>query len=218
MAWCPNCKRKYNDNLKRCPECDVDLVDAMTLKEELMESIQPYAFKEDFTMQDLVDELDGSDKRPEEAKKYKSAVDRYADARSRAFSSLFIGVLGLAAMILDLTGVLNMPLHGFAVYTMAGVFALFALYGIVSVMKSKKLLPLIGKEQTQINEIKKWYYADGVHKNTLSGLEKRLSDESEEEWYLRKYRTICVLLKKQFPNEDEQLLDKLASDFCEEVL
>lgn len=216
MAWCPECKRKYNDNITRCPDCDVELVDAVTLKEELLDSIKPYEFKEDFTMQDLVDDLDGSGKRPEEAKKYKSAMERYANARSTAFSFLVIGGLGLAAMILDMAGILNMPLQGFAVYTMAGVFALFFLFGAASIIKSKKLLPAVGKEQAQINAIKKWYHTDGAHRDAMSGLDKKAADEAEEEWYLRKYRTICLLLKKQFPDADEQLLDKLAADFCEE--
>lgn len=216
MAWCPSCKRKFNDDLKRCPDCDVELVDAVTLRDELLEGLKPYEFKEDFTMQDLVDEMDGSDKRPQEAKKYKSAMDRYADARSTAFSFLVIGVLGLAAMILDITGTLNMPLQGFAVYTMAGLFALFFLFGAASIIKSKKLLPDIRKEQAQINAIQKWYHTDGIHEEAMSALEKRPSDESEEEWYLRKYRTVCLLLKKHFPDVNEQLIDKLASDFCEE--
>ena len=216
MAWCPKCKRKFKEDLVRCPDCDVDLVDAVSLKEELLDSIKPYEFKDDFTMQDLMDELDGSDKRPEEVKKYKSARDRYADARSRAFSFLFIGVIGLAAMILDMVNILHMPLQGFAVYTMAGVFAIFFLLGVSYIMKSKKLLPVMKKEQALIYEIKKWYHAEGVHEDRSTGLDQKQVDESEEEWFLRRYQTICMILKKQFPNTDEQLLDKLASDFCEE--
>ena len=217
MAWCPKCKKEYTEDITHCPDCNVDLVDTLSLKEELLDSLKPYAFKEDFTMQDLVDELEGSDRRPEEAKKYKSARERYADARSTAFTFMFIGGLGLAAMILDMTGILHMPLDGFAVYTMAGLFAVFFLFGAASMKKSKKLLTAIGEEQTLIHEIKKWYHIDGIREDVLSGLEKSSADESEEEWYLRKYRTICLLLKKQFPDADEHLLDKLASDFCEEA-
>ena len=70
------------------------------LKKELMSSLKPYAFKEDFTLQDLVDELDGSDKKPQSARVFKSARERYANARSTAFTFIFIGILGLATSIL----------------------------------------------------------------------------------------------------------------------
>ena len=70
------------------------------LKKELMSSLKPYAFKEDFTLQDLVDELDGSDKKPQSARVFKSARERYANARSAAFTFIFIGILGLTTSIL----------------------------------------------------------------------------------------------------------------------
>lgn len=217
MAWCPNCKNEFSEGITRCPDCDVELVDTLSLKEELLDSLKPYAFKEDFTMQDLVDELDSSDKRPPSAKLYKSAKERYADARSTAFSFLLVGGLGLAAMVLDIAGIFSLPFHGFAVYTMTAVFGIFFLIGLVSMKKSKKLLSSIAEEQAQIRIIQKWYQTDGIHADTLTDLEKHFTDESAEERYLKKYDVVRTLLKNQFPNVDETLLDKLASDFCEEV-
>ena len=35
--------------------------------------------------------------------------------------------------------------------------------------------------------------------------------------YLQKYEIVRTLLKGQFPEVEEALLDKLASDFCEEA-
>lgn len=168
-------------------------------------------------MQDLVDELDGSDKKPKASKLYKSAEERYADSRSSAFSFLFIGGLGLAATVLDIAGVFHFPFHGFAVYTMAAIFAVFCVIGLISMKNSKKYLSSIGEEQAQIQAIKKWYQTDGIHSDALAALNEHFTEEPEEARYLQKYELICTLLKGQFPEVDETLLDKLASDFCEEA-
>lgn len=217
MAWCPKCKSEYTEGITRCPDCDIELVDTLSLKEELLDSLKPYEFKDDFTMQDLVDELDGSDKKPQAAKLYKSAEERYADSRSSAFAFLFIGSLGLAATVLDIVGVFSFPFHGFAVYTMAAVFAVFCIIGLVSVKNSKKILSSIADEQAQIQAIREWYQSDGIHADALAALEEHFTDEPDEVRYLQKYEIIRTLLKGQFPEADEALTDKLASDFCEEA-
>ena len=46
------------------------------------------------------EELDGSDKKPQSARLFKSARERYANARSTAFTFIFIGILGLTTSIL----------------------------------------------------------------------------------------------------------------------
>ena len=213
MAWCPKCNKEYSGEITHCPDCNVELQDMVSLRNELLDSLKPYAFKEDFTMQDLVDELDGSDKKPQSAKLYKSARDRYADARSTAFSFLFIGGIGLAVSVLNLVGIFTLPLHGFAVYTMTAVFSIFVLIGLFSMKESQKHLAAIGKEQDQIQAVKKWYREDGIHADVLCSLET--SNEPEEERYLKKYKMIGELLRSQFPDVEEALLDQRASDFCE---
>lgn len=217
MAWCPKCKSEYTEGITHCPDCDVDLVDTLSLKEEILDSLKPYEFKEDFTMQDLVDELDGSDKKPKSAKLYKSPAERYADNRSSAFAFLFVGGLGMAAMILSLVGVIAVPFHDFAVFTMTAVFAVFLVIGMISMKNSKKLLPVIQQEREQIQAIQKWYQTDGIHADALAALEEHFTDEPEEAHYLQKYEIVRTLLKGQFPEVEEALLDKLASDFCEEA-
>ncbi len=48
----------------------------------------------------LEKELDGSDKKPQSARLFKSAWERYTNARSTAFTLIFIGILGLTTSIL----------------------------------------------------------------------------------------------------------------------
>ena len=91
MAWCTKCKKEYSDEFSSCPNCNTNPQSTSALGSELMDSLKPYAFKEDFTMQDLVDDLEDTDGIPKSAKLYKSARDYYADARSTAFAFFLIG-------------------------------------------------------------------------------------------------------------------------------
>lgn len=202
MAWCTKCKKEYSDEFSSCPNCNINSQSTSALGSELMDSLKPYAFKEDFTMQDLVDDLEDTDGIPKSAKLYKSARDYYADARSTTFAFFFIGFLGLAATISDMVGIINFPLPGLALYTMTLIFAVFVLIGVYSMGRAKKYLGSIQEEDALTNSIKKWYYTTGMH-----------SDEKENRSFLQKYERIRVLLKNQFPNVNEAFLDKLAADF-----
>ena len=61
MAWCTKCKKEYSDEFSSCPNCNTNPQSTSALGSELMDSLKPYAFKEDFTMQDLVDDLEDTD-------------------------------------------------------------------------------------------------------------------------------------------------------------
>lgn len=202
MAWCTKCKKEYSDEFSSCPNCNTNPQSTSALGSELMDSLKPYAFKEDFTMQDLVDDLEDTDGIPKSAKLYKSARDYYADARSTAFAFFFIGFLGLAATISDMVGIINFPLPGLALYTMTIIFAVFVLICVYSMRRAKKYFVNIQEEDALANSIKKWYYTAEMH-----------SDEKENHSFPQKYERIRVLLKNQFPNVDEAFLDKLAADF-----
>lgn len=69
--------------------------------------------------------LDGPIKRPDESKLFKTVEERCADARSTAMTLLLVGVLGLAAMILAITGSLQLPLPKIAPYSMSVLFLAF---------------------------------------------------------------------------------------------
>jgi hypothetical protein len=43
MAYCPNCKYEYKDNIEECPDCGAKLVDK--LEEETLESIKYVPFR-----------------------------------------------------------------------------------------------------------------------------------------------------------------------------
>ena len=137
MAWCTKCKKEYSDEFSSCPNCNTNPQSTSALGSELMDSLKPYAFKEDFTMQDLVDDLEDTDGIPKSA-----------------FAFFFIGFLGLAATISDMVGIINFPLPGLALYTMTIIFAVFVLIGVYSMRRAKKYLSTSKKKMLLLTALK----------------------------------------------------------------
>lgn len=218
MHWCRNCKKQYSDQSDYCPVCNSELQDVTDLKNELLDSLQPYSFKEDFTMEDLVNDLDETDIKPISAKRYKGAREYYADARSKSFAFFLIGIFGLTATILSIAGVINLQLPGFSLYVMLGVFLGFINVGIYSLRKSRSYLQKIKEEDSIIKSVKTWYFHTGINHELLSSFDGAMSGISVKELYLKKYEIVRSLLKKQFADIDPALLDQLASEFCDDVL
>ncbi|MCI9384459.1 MAG: hypothetical protein HFI24_09705, partial [Lachnospiraceae bacterium] len=54
----------------------------------------------------------------------------------------------------------------------------------------------------------------GIHAEALTALDASLP---EELLYLRRYEAVSELIREHFPDIQEDLLNKLASDFCEEA-
>ena len=148
---------------------------------------------------------------------YKSPKERYEDTRSSAFSLIAIGGIGLVVMILDFAGVIHLPLHNFALFTMTALFVIFLIVGVGSLGSAKKILATADKEAAKIAEIKNWYLNDSAPNAALEALEERFTDDTEEEKELQRYETIRALLDGEFPDVSEVLLDTLASEFSEKL-
>ncbi len=211
MPWCPKCRNEYVEGKKHCPDCDVDLVEELPLKTEApVEIPEDYEFPEDFRPEEI---LEGQRERPAPAKQFKSAGQRYEDARSSAYTFLAVGGLGLIAMIPALAGIYSLPFHDFALFVMTAFFSVFLVIGALSLKNSVNLKASIETEQALIEKIKTWYHTEGIHSGRIEDLD---ADLPEELFYFQKYDAVRQCIQEHFPGIDEALLDKLASDFCEE--
>lgn len=168
---------------------------------------------EEFTLENI---LDGPVKKPASSKIYKSPEERYADAHTTAVAFFAVGGIGLALMILTLAGILSLPINHFALYSMSVFFLIFLVVGFFSQRSSKKILALSGAERARVKKITDWYEAEGIHADALKKLIEEADKDAPEVFYLQKYELLQQLLRQQFPDENEALLDKLASDFSEE--
>ncbi|MEH2958982.1 hypothetical protein [Candidatus Merdisoma sp. JLR.KK006] len=211
MAWCPKCKNEYRKGITHCPDCNMDLVEELELlPEQTIEIPEDYEFPEDF---DPGVVLEGPREKPAHIKPYKSPEERYADMRSSAWTFLFVGGAGFIIIILALIGVYSLPFHDFALVVMLLLFAAFLVIGIVSFKNAGKLKDIAASEHALIEEITAWYHSEGMQSEAVTSLDASLS---EELFYLQKYDAVCRILQEHFPDIREDLLNKLASDFCEE--
>ncbi len=161
--------------------------------------------------------LDGPIKRPDESRLFKTVEERCADAKSTAMTLLLVGVLGLAAMLLAITGSLQLPLPKIAPYSMSVLFLIFIAVAVVQMQKSKKILAEGTAEHTRIKNIKKWFETEGISSPEIASLPVTVPVSELEALYRRKYEAIKGVLHKQFTEEDGKLLDKLAADFSEDA-
>ena len=155
--------------------------------------------------------LDGPIKRPDESKLFKTVEERCADARSTAMTLL------LAAMILAITGSLQLPLPKIAPYSMSVLFLAFIGVAVAQIQKSKKILAEGPAEHARIKNIKKWFETEGIAAPEIAELPVTVPVNELESLYRKKYEAIKEVLHKQFSEEDVKLLDKLAADFSEDA-
>ncbi len=161
--------------------------------------------------------LDGPVKRPEESRLFKTVEERCADAKSTALTLLLVGALGLAAMVLAITGSLQLPLPKIAPYSMSVLFLIFIVVAVVLMQKSKKILAEGPAEHARIQTIKKWFESEGISAPEITALPVTVPVSELEALYRKKYEAIKGVLHRQFADEDGKLLDKLAADFSEDA-
>ena len=143
--------------------------------------------------------------------------ERCADARSTALTLILVGALGLAVMLLVITGSLKLPLPKIAPYSMSVFFLIFLIVGVVFIQKSKKILATAQEEHARIKQIKHWFETQGIASEAVTSLPATVPVSELEALYRRKYEAIKNVLHTQFPEEDKKLLNKLAADFSEDA-
>ncbi len=161
--------------------------------------------------------LDGPVKRPAESRLFKTVEERCADAKSTALTLLLVGILGLAAMILAITGSLQLPLPKIAPYSMSVLFLAFIAVAVAQIRKSKKILAEGPAEHARIRSIQKWFESEGIFSTEIAALPVSVPVSELEVLYRKKYEAIKGVLCIQFPDEDVKLLHKLAADFSEDA-
>lgn len=155
---------------------------------------------------------------------YKSISDKYADNKSASSVLLICGLAGLTFVFLNLFGIVDLPFKGYSKYltsiVMGIMFLIFVFFGFRSISMTKKLKPMVEKEEKlikkSVNYLKKAYKS-----NTL--LPKDFDIESElsfEEQSLFISNCAMNALEKKFDDLPEgfsyYVVDRYYSDIFEE--
>lgn len=217
MAWCPECKCEYVEEITVCADCGCDLV--AELPEEKVKRETLTDISEEFN--DLLSEFeyDEEEERPAYQYRYMNNEEKAEDSRTSAYALLGVGSLGFVLVILFFLGIIDMNMSITGKYMVTGVmgvlFVLFIIMGIVSLKNSRVLTKKAYKENNLTIEIKKWCitYMDRDSMDRELGL----SDQTEELKYFQRIDYMKRMISRQFMNLDEAYLDRLIEEVYPEI-
>lgn len=142
---------------------------------------------------------------------YEETGKKIEDASSTAWSFLFLGILGFAALVLIWTGILPLNIPSatllMATIVLGILFLIFIGVSIHAFHDKKKLIPIKAKEEADISRIRNWfqehYSADAISHGVDEG------DVSIEELYYLRSENISRLLVEEFPELEEAFCEYL---------
>ncbi len=240
MAWCPVCKNEYREGITVCADCGADLVESLEAYEAEQAAVEMDAdvvFADgtivnemdtdvesvDGTIADEMDaDMESSDVPKKEWKKaYRDSASQAEENKSSAYTLLVVGILGVAVVLLILTGVLpfyqNSAMTRYLICGVMGVlFVLFIVFGVIS-MKSFRVLAVKAKsEGTLLMEITKWCEENmsaAIIDKDLTGME----DMVEEQKYFKRADKMKQMIKEKYMNLDEEFLEHFVDDYYQNL-
>ncbi|MCR4685362.1 MAG: hypothetical protein K5649_07845 [Lachnospiraceae bacterium] len=229
MPWCPNCKYEYKDGIKICADCGATLVSSLdeiyAMEEETKrEEMEAYAIKQQ-KLQDMImeqaEEIDMINDEVKEIASFRKAKDKAADYRSSAYALTIVGGLGLIAVILYLSGVINISLSDnirvISVVTLSVMFLFFIFMGIRSFLDAKKCDAISGAEESAEDDAINWFLTayDGAGIDEACHLTG--TDMEEEMKYFARNEFMKQVLKNRFPELSVAHLENLLENLYTQI-
>lgn len=241
MPICPKCKNEYREGFSVCAECKCELVDSF---EEIFEENEIFSKNHDEILNEYINDAEEeteiqkdsliSKERPKDGYKsgiYRNSAERAEDNKSSAWTLLSVGVVGIIALVLAMSGVLPVHFYGITKYMVYGVmFALFILFivmGLVSLRNSKIFAKRAESESSLSDSIKEWCMANLKADELDAVLFKTDEDNgempedvaylSDEEKYFKRNEEIKRLISDKFINLDEGFLEDFADHIYEDI-
>lgn len=217
--WCPKCKNEYVSGVTHCPDCDVDLVEALSdqeadvNQEELKEQLE--AAKESVCSQleqdEEIDQQEAEKDISTQIPVYIEKSAKYNDVKSTAFTFTIIGVLGIICIVLFDAGFFSLNIASYMKImmnlVMGTLFVIFTIVGIRSFLQLKVLSLEVTKEEETTNEINTWFQEHYSSKDIDSSFS---TDElSEEQLYFKRYEKMKQMISNQYSNLSEDYLDHM---------
>lgn len=143
---------------------------------------------------------------------YQDSSQRADENRSSAWVLLFVGILGLAAVVLGIMGILPLNLgNPYLFYgVMGAIFVLFVVAGVVSMKNARIFEGKAASENSLRSTMLEWCRQnfDGQEIDREIGI----GDDSEEVCYFNRTAYLREKLNHQFVNLDQNFLDQFIDD------
>lgn len=141
-----------------------------------------------------------------QTKAYEKRSHRYQDTKDSAISLLVVGGLGLLFLALTFFQVLPIALEPFSLPFLAATVlcTLFVLFGILSLIKSRKLKSESEEEDAFTASISKW-----LEENIDASIVAADESLSEADLYFLRCQRTKELLLKEFPDMDKDYIDAI---------
>lgn len=194
-----------------------DVKDAITLylKNELINSDEEVAENSES------DETAESKQSESKSGTYVSARDKYDERRSSAYSTIFVGAVGMIFMLLQFVGIIDFHFDGgtkiLSYTTMTVLFSIFIVIGVVTLFTSRKYKSEITTEEDLIEKLKAFVSeeitAEKIDSQCNFPEDSDQSENSEELKYFDRFSVIKSMINERFPNSDETLVDELVDEY-----
>lgn len=130
--------------------------------------------------------------------------------RSSAWVLLVVGILGMAVMILGITGVLPLNIgNPYMFYgVMSAVFILFIVMGVVSMRNAKIFEKKAESENSLVDTLLSWS-EENLTAEKIDEQIENAADTPAEALYYKRFEVIRSQMNHQFMNLDQQMLENL---------
>ena len=144
---------------------------------------------------------------------YKSAKERFAEAKSSAWAFLVIGCAGFLIITAALTGIIHIPLSQFSLIVLDAVFIIFIGIAILSFRHAVRLTGEITDETDLEERIRQWA-ADNLRPEEL--MVDLDTNTTEEMKYFLISEMVRVGLMRAFPEVDDAYAEEWTENFYNE--
>lgn len=238
MPWCPKCKYEYVEGMTVCADCGSQLVDSLDEVQEPPKHEEPIYEAMDEMMEEEMAGEDAEDfpELPEDAanavhmgrmmqqlKKggvYEDATKKAEEFKSGAYTLIIVGVLGLLALGLLISGVLPVRLDPSSQFlmclVMAFLFIVFIVMGVLSFKSYQTQASKAVRESALKDELVR-YCMENMDTEEIDRAAGAGCDDPDEIRYFKRTEEMRRCITEHFLNLEEGYLDNFIDEIYPKI-